>query len=107
MSAQQRFAVLLVAALLALTGCSGSAASSQDAASPTSAETSSDELTGTLTVFAAASLTDVFTELGDRLMADHPGLDIRFNFAGSSALATQITQGAPADVFASADEVQM
>jgi len=107
MSAQRRFAVLLVAALLALTGCSGSAASSQDAASSTSAETSSDELTGTLTVFAAASLTDVFAQLGDRLTADHPGLDIRFNFAGSSALATQITQGAPADVFASADEVQM
>ena len=63
--------------------------------------------TGTLTVFAAASLTDVFTELGDQLMADHPGLDVQFNFAGSSALATQITQGAPADVFASADEVQM
>jgi molybdate transport system substrate-binding protein len=99
--------VALVAALLVLTGCSGSASSSQDAAGRTSAAESSGELSGTLTVFAAASLTDVFTELGDRLMADHPGLDIRFNFAGSSALATQITQGAPADVFASADEVQM
>ena len=100
-----RVPVLLVAALLVLTGCSGS--SSQDAASPTSGAESSEELAGTLTVFAAASLTDVFTELGDRLMADNPDLDIRFNFAGSSALATQITQGAPADVFASADEVQM
>lgn len=62
---------------------------------------------GTLTVFAAASLTDVFTELGDQLEDDHPGLEVRFNFAGSSALATQITQGAPVDVFASADEPQM
>ena len=61
----------------------------------------------TVTVFAAASLTDVFTELGDRLTAEHPGLEIRFNFAGSSALAAQILQGAPADVFASADEAQM
>jgi molybdate transport system substrate-binding protein len=64
-------------------------------------------LTGTLTVFAAASLTDVFTELGDRLMAEHPSLEVRFNFAGSSALAAQIQQGAPADVFASADEAQL
>ena len=62
---------------------------------------------GTVTVFAAASLTDVFTELGDRLTADQPGLDVQFNFAGSSALATQITQGAPADVFASANQAQM
>jgi len=105
MSARRRASVLLGAALLALAGCSGSSA--DDAASPGSAAQPSDEITGTLTVFGAASLTDVFTELGDRLMADHPGLDVQFNFAGSSALATQITQGAPADVFASADEVQM
>ncbi|MGY1744757.1 molybdate ABC transporter substrate-binding protein [Blastococcus sp. SYSU D00695] len=65
------------------------------------------DLTGTLTVFAAASLTDVFTDLGDRLEEDHPDLDVQFNFAGSSALATQITQGAPADVFASANPAQM
>ncbi len=65
------------------------------------------DLTGTLTVFAAASLTGVFTDLGDRLEADHPDLDVQFNFAGSSALATQITQGAPADVFASANTGQM
>jgi molybdate transport system substrate-binding protein len=93
---------LPAAMLIALTGCTDSAASPSPRDSP-----DSSEITGTLTVFAAASLTDVFTELGDDLMADHPGLDIRFNFAGSSALATQITQGAPADVFASADEVQM
>ncbi|MCZ2811063.1 molybdate ABC transporter substrate-binding protein [Modestobacter sp. VKM Ac-2979] len=65
------------------------------------------ELGGTLTVFAAASLTDVFTDLGDQLTAEHPGLDVQFNFAGSSALATQVTQGAPADVLASADEEQL
>jgi len=65
------------------------------------------ELSGTLTVFAAASLTDVFTDLGERLEADNPDLEVRFTFAGSSALATQITQGAPADVFASANEDQM
>jgi len=64
-------------------------------------------LAGTVTVFAAASLTEVFTELGEQLEDDHPGLDVQFNFAGSSALATQLTQGAPADVFASADTDQM
>lgn len=71
------------------------------------AEDGAEGPSGTLTVFAAASLTDVFTELGDQLMADHPDLEIRFNFAGSSALATQLTQGAPADVFASANQSQM
>ncbi|MGY1803340.1 molybdate ABC transporter substrate-binding protein [Blastococcus sp. SYSU D00922] len=92
-----------LAAVLALTGCGGSTAEDA-AAGPSSA---SGELTGTLTVFAAASLTDVFTELGDRLMAANPDLEVRFNFAGSSALATQLTQGAPADVFASANDAQM
>jgi molybdate transport system substrate-binding protein len=60
-----------------------------------------------LTVFAAASLTDVFTELGAELEDQDPGLEVRFTFAGSSTLAAQILQGAPADVFASADEAQM
>jgi molybdate transport system substrate-binding protein len=101
-----RAAVIGVVVMLALAGCGGS---SPDAATGRSSPVSSagGELTGTLTVFAAASLTDVFSELGDRLMAENPDLDVRFNFAGSSALATQLTQGAPADVFASADENQM
>ncbi|WP_244524192.1 molybdate ABC transporter substrate-binding protein [Blastococcus sp. DSM 46786] len=92
---------LLVATVLALAGCGGSASSGGPGAP------GDGGLTGTLTVFAAASLTDVFTELGGRLEDEHPRLDVRFSFAGSSALATQLTQGAPADVFASADEAQM
>lgn len=56
-----------------------------------------------LTVFAAASLTDAFTELGDEFAAAHPEVTLRFNFAGSGELATQLEQRAPADVFASAD----
>ena len=68
---------------------------------------SAEGLGGTLTVLAAASLTDVFTGLGDRLMAENPSLEVRFTFAGSSALATQIVQGAPADLFASANSQQM
>jgi molybdate transport system substrate-binding protein len=59
---------------------------------------------GTLTVYAAASLTGAFRELGRALEASHPGLTVRFNFAGSQQLALQIEQGAPADVFASADQ---
>ena len=96
---------LSAAVLMGLTACSGSSADAT--ASRTASPSSDGELTGTLTVFAAASLTGVFTELGDELEADDPDLDIRFNFAGSSALATQIAQGAPADVFASANEEQM
>jgi molybdate transport system substrate-binding protein len=103
-----RLALLAAATLLAVAACSGSAADTSAAASRTPTEGSGEEsLTGTLTVFAAASLTDVFTELGNRLEAANPGLDVQFSFAGSSALAAQIQQGAPADVFASADEAQM
>jgi len=58
----------------------------------------------TLTVFAAASLTDAFTELGRQFEQAHPGVTVRLNFAGSQTLATQIEQGAKADVFASADQ---
>jgi molybdate transport system substrate-binding protein len=57
-----------------------------------------------LTVYAAASLTEAFGELGGMFEHDHPGLTIRFNFAGSQQLASQLEQGAPADVFASADQ---
>ena len=59
-------------------------------------------ITGTVNVFAAASLTGTFTQLGKDFEAAHPGVKVVFNFAGSSALAQQINQGAPADVFASA-----
>jgi len=90
-SARRRAAVA-VGLLVGLSGCGGSAA---------------DDGGQTLTVFAAASLTDVFTDLGAALEDQQPGLEVRFNVAGSSALATQIVQGAPADVFASANETQM
>ncbi|MFB4307590.1 molybdate ABC transporter substrate-binding protein [Actinomadura sp. GTD37] len=60
-----------------------------------------------LTVFAAASLTETFTALGKTFEGSHPGVKVRFNFGGSSTLAQQITQGAPADVFASASPATM
>jgi molybdate transport system substrate-binding protein len=64
-------------------------------------------ITGELIVFAAASLTEPFTEIGKRLELSHPGLKVVYNFGGSPALRTQLEQGARADVFASADIVQM
>ena len=63
--------------------------------------------TGTLTVFAAASLTDAFEEIGTAFQQANPGVDVIFSFGGSSTLATQIIEGAPADVFASANPKQM
>jgi molybdate transport system substrate-binding protein len=69
----------------------------------------SDDAAGrrTVTVFAAASLTAAFQEIGDAFARAEPGTSVTFNFAASSELVTQITQGAPADVFASADEANM
>jgi len=61
----------------------------------------------TLTVFAAASLRDAFGTLGATFERDHPGVKVSFNFAGSQELRTQLEQGAPADVFASADTRHM
>jgi molybdate transport system substrate-binding protein len=90
MRAHRRAAVLAIV-VLGLSGCGGSTAGEDRP----------------LTVFAAASLTDVFTELAGILEDREPGVDVRLTFAGSSALAAQLLQGAPADVFASADEAQM
>lgn len=61
----------------------------------------------TLTVFAAASLTDTFEDLADRFSEVHDGVDVQLSFAGSSDLVTQIREGAPADVIATADERTM
>lgn len=61
----------------------------------------------TLIVYAAASLTDAFNELGKAFAVEHPGVVVAFNFGGSQNLRTQIEQGAPADVFASANPKEM
>jgi molybdate transport system substrate-binding protein len=60
-----------------------------------------------LTVYAAASLTEALTEMGKAFEASHPGVSVIFNFGGSQNLRTQIEQGAPADVFASANTKEM
>ena len=80
------------------------------AASPTTAaplDASFPEGGGNLTVFAAASLNDAFGEVKTDLEAEHPGLTVTYNFAGSQALVTQLGEGAEADVFASANNTQM
>lgn len=62
---------------------------------------------GNITVFAAASLTESFTEIGKAFQTEYPGATLKFSFDASSTLVTQIAQGAPADVFASADNANM
>jgi molybdate transport system substrate-binding protein len=90
-----------VGAALVLGGCTP-----VDARSPT-ADGDATVLTGSLTVFAAASLTDVFGELEAQFEQRHPDLDVVLVVGGSSALAQQLIAGAPADVYAAADEVTM
>jgi molybdate transport system substrate-binding protein len=89
-------AAVLAALALPLAGCGGGGPSGGSSASP-----------GELKVFAAASLTAAFGRLAERYTAATGGTKVTFNFAGSQALATQIRQGAPADVFASADTASM
>jgi molybdate transport system substrate-binding protein len=85
-----------------------SSKASGSAADPSgSAASAAPAAPGTLTVFAAASLKATFTEIGTIFQQQNPGTTVTFNFAGSSDLVTQITAGAPADVFASADENNM
>jgi molybdate transport system substrate-binding protein len=112
MSRPSRLVVVgAVAASLALTACgsssTGSSTTTSAASSASASASSSATAQGSITVFAAASLTDAFDTLGKNFQAAHPGTTITFNVGASSALATQITQGAPADVFASASTKNM
>ena len=95
-------AIALAAAALVLTGCA--------VESPTPAGTegaSGSAVSGELTLYAAASLSGAFDEIGDAFEQENP--DVRFTgvYDGSSTLVTQLLEGAPADVFASADEANM
>ena len=74
---------------------------------PTAVSPTATPAPQTLTVFAAASLTEAFTEIGKSFEAANPDVTVTFNFAGSQALRTQIEEGAPADVFASASGKEM
>lgn len=85
-----------IVAVLSLTACS----------SGTSSDSASEGKT-TLTVFAAASLTEVFGDVAKEFTKAEPDVDVKFSFAGSSDLVAQISEGAPADVIATADEKTM
>lgn len=93
---------LIVTLSLVLVACVPIAAPSQPAGGE-----AATTAPATVTVFAAASLTEAFTEIGGNFSAANPGVEVTFNFAGSNQLATQIGEGAPADVFASANGTQM
>ncbi|MBW3603942.1 MAG: molybdate ABC transporter substrate-binding protein [Actinobacteria bacterium] len=97
-----RRAVVVGALAVALTACGASADVTDRAGAP-----SGGDIAGDVLVFAAASLTDAFTEIGEIVERQHPQVTVTFNFAGSQQLATQIIEGARADVFASADQAQM
>jgi molybdate transport system substrate-binding protein len=111
----RRFAVAMAAlSAIAVAGCSSSSSTSTASSPAASASSSSAPAasasavtTGTITVFAAASLMGTFTQIGKQFEAAHPGDTVKFSFGGSSTLATQITSGAPADVFASAAPANM
>ena len=92
---------------LLLAGCASSSAAGGASRESSASGPSSAPVSGTVNVFAAASLKDAFTTLGQQFEAAHPGVKVVFNFGPSSGLATQITQGAPADVFASASTKNM
>jgi molybdate transport system substrate-binding protein len=98
------FANVTALALLAACGSSTSTSAVTTVAPTTAAAPS---LKGPITVFAASSLTAAFTDLGAAFRRAHPEANVIFSFDASSALVTQITQGAPADVFASADTANM
>jgi molybdate transport system substrate-binding protein len=87
-----------VAGMALLTSCGGSSSGGRRSAG---------SISGTVNVFAAASLTEAFTTLGKQFEAAHPGVRVVFSFGPSSGLAEQIDQGAPADVFASASTTTM
>ncbi|RFA08563.1 molybdate ABC transporter substrate-binding protein [Subtercola boreus] len=107
--------VLAAAVATGAAACSSGSGSSASPASPASTGTSTSTAgptattapAGAITVFAAASLKATFTKLGTDFQAANPGTTVTFSFAGSSDLVTQITGGAPADVFASADTKNM
>ena len=92
---------LLIALVVLLAGCGRTA--TDEPTQPSTTPPGPVELT----VFAAASLSEAFRELGKQFEMQHPGVTVLFNFAGSNQLAAQINEGAPADVFASANQAQM
>jgi len=101
----RKLSLILTAAVLCLAACSSTPGTSSSPSN--SAPGAEPTLSGDLTVFAAASLTNVFTDIGNQFQTDNPGVTVHFQFDASSTLASQINEGADADVFASADQANM
>ena len=97
----------LASALLLATACGGSGSGGADAGSAGGPGGGQPKLSGEVVVFAASSLTEAFGKLAKDFEAAHPGVHMKFSFAGSSELGPQITSGAPADVFAAASPTTM
>jgi molybdate transport system substrate-binding protein len=103
-----RARVLAAVALSVVVASTAACGDSSDNSSGTpSGGSSSSAISGTVTVLAAASLTETFNTIGKNFETLHPGTKVTFSYAGSSQLAQQITSGAPADVFASASPATM
>ncbi len=106
----KRFFTLTLILAIFLTACGGASTPAQVSApvarSAANTPTSAPQ-TGTLTVFAAASLTQAFGEIGKNFESSHPGVTVQFNFAGSQTLLAQLEEGAVADIFASANQTEM
>ena len=105
----RRRTTFAIAAIAALTTFVGGCGTSNDsgADSSTSSSGSTSKVTGTITVLAAASLTESFDTIAESFENANPDATVKVSYGGSSALAEQINQGAPADVFASASEKNM
>ena len=97
MTPRRRAALVALALTLPLTACGPDAPVPASGGAPA----------GTVTVLAAASLTEAFTTLGEQFEAAHPGTTVTFSFGSSATLAAQAVQGAPADVLAAASTATM
>ncbi len=102
----RRLSVTVFASLVLVAGLAGCASSSSSSGQGTTASSPSS-VSGTITVFAASSLKEAFTTIGKQFETANPGTTVTYNFGASSTLATQIVQGAPADVFAAASTKTM
>ena len=97
----------LALSALALFGFIGASCGNDSNSAATTPGAPAPAASGDVVVFAASSLTESFTEIATAFKVDNPDANVTFNFAGSGDLVTQITQGAPADLFVSADDSNM
>lgn len=97
----------IAGAAAALTACGGSASSAASSTASSAAASSEAAQNVELIVFAAASLTETLTAIGETYSAENPGVTFRFNFDSSGTLKTQIQEGADCDLFISAGQKQM